>query len=143
MSMTYAVTLTPDAELGHVVRCRDIPQVLTWGDTPEAAQEQAEDAIEVALLSLMEEGADIPSPTPLQPGEVPVTVPARLAAKVAVYAAWKAAGISKSALAARMGRSEGEVRRILDPRHGTKLEQLDEAARALGGRIVVGFEKAA
>ena len=41
-----------------------------------------------------------------------------------------------------MGRSETEVRRILDPHRGTKIDQLDEAARALGGRLVIHFEAA-
>jgi hypothetical protein len=35
-----------------------------------------------------------------------------------------------------------EVRRILDPRRGTKLDQLEEAARALGGHLSITFEAA-
>lgn len=50
--------------------------------------------------------------------------------------------MSKVALAAKMGRAESEVRRILDPDHGTKLDQLEEAAVGLGGRLVVAFEAA-
>ena len=62
------------------------------------------------------------------------------AAKAAVYRAFKASGLKKVDLARQMGRNEVEVRRILDPHHGTKLGQLDEAARALGGRLSVAFE---
>lgn len=57
----------------------------------------------------------------------------------AVYSAGKASGMTKVALAALVGRSEGEMRRILDPDHGTKLDQLEETAAALGGRLVVSF----
>ena len=38
-----------------------------------------------------------------------------------------------------MGRNEAEARRILALRHGTKLDQLEEAAKALGGRLTVAF----
>jgi hypothetical protein len=66
-------------------------------------------------------------------GEHAVALPAHLAAKAAVYSAWKKAGFSKSEFARRLRRNETEVRRILDPHHGTKLDQLEEAAHALGG----------
>ena len=68
---------------------------------------------------------------------------AKMTAKAAVYEAWMAAGISKSELARRMGRDVVEVRRILEPGHGTKLDQLEEAARALGKRLTIGIAEAA
>lgn len=142
MELIYGVTLTPDDELGFVARCRDIPEVLSWAETQDQALEQAADAIEVALLALVEDGAALPRPSAVAADEVPVVVPAPLAAKLALYAAWKEAGISKSALALRMGVGENEVRRILDPRHSTKLERMDEAARALGFRMSVSLRAA-
>ena len=66
-----------------------------------------------------------------------------MAAKASIYVAWKAEGISKVALAERIGRSESEVRRILDPSHGTKLDQLEEAARALGYGLLVEARRTA
>lgn len=99
----------------------------------------AEDAVEVAIAGLMQDGMDLPSPSPVEAGEAAIALPAWLAAKASVYAAWKASDLTKSALARRMGRSEGEVSRILAPRDGTSMARLEEAARALGGRLVVGF----
>ncbi|MFG5121823.1 hypothetical protein [Methylorubrum sp. POS3] len=72
----------------------------------------------------------------------PMAPPARLASKATVYAAWKCSGLSKVALAQRIGRVESEVRRILVSDHGTKTDQLEEAAAAPGGRLVVLFEAA-
>jgi hypothetical protein len=43
----------------------------------------------------------------------------------------------------RMGKDEKEIRRILDPKHPTKLPAMVEALRALGKRLVVGVEEAA
>ena len=62
-----------------------------------------------------------------------------MSAKAAVYQAWQEADITKTELARRMGRDVVEVRRILEPGHGTKLDQLEEAAKALGGRLPIGF----
>lgn len=78
---------------------------------------------------------DLPEPSAVRADEHAIPLPAPLAAKVAVYRAFKASGLRKTELAKRMNRNEVEVRRILNPRHGTKLDQLDEAAKALGGRL--------
>jgi antitoxin HicB len=45
-------------------------------------------------------------------------------------------------LARRIGKDEKEVRRILDPKHATKLPALIAVLRALGKRLVVGVMEA-
>ena len=45
------------------------------------------------------------------------------------------AGLSNVALAARLGCHEGEVRRLLDPRHASGLDRLADAIRAAGGDL--------
>src|SRR5580658_5670691 len=73
---------------------------------------------------------------------VDVAVAPDVAAKLAVLEAFAAAGISKSELARRIDKDEKEVRRILNPRHPTKLPALTAALRALGKRLVVGVMEA-
>lgn len=124
----------------HVVSVRDLPEVVTSGESREEALTLAADAIEVAVAGRMEDDLALPAPTAVRKGEDAVPLPAQMAAKASVYAAWKKARLSKTELARRLDRNEIEVRRILNPRHGTKLDQLDEAARALGGRLSIGFE---
>jgi hypothetical protein len=53
----------------------------------------------------------------------------------------RTAGMSRLALARELKLGETEVRRILNPDHRTKLDRLDEVARALGGRLEVTFTK--
>ena len=72
---------------------------------------------------------------------MPIAVPPDAAAKLAVLQAFREAGISKSELGRRVNRDEKEVRRILDPKHPTKLPALTAALRALGHRLVIGIEK--
>ena len=43
----------------------------------------------------------------------------------------------------RLGKDEKEIRRILDPRHCTKLATLTEALRELGQQLVIGVQAAA
>lgn len=126
----------------HVVSVRDLPEVVTSGDDEAQALALAADAVAAIVEHRMERDQPLPEPSAPQAGEHLVMLPAPLAAKAAVYGAWKASGLSKTELGRRLSRSETEVRRILNPRHGTKLAQLEEAARALGGRLTVGFEAA-
>ena len=62
---------------------------------------------------------------------VAVAVGPDVAAKLAVLESFVAAGITKTELARRLGKDEKEVRRILDPKHATKLPALTAALRAL------------
>ena len=55
----------------------------------------------------------------------------------------KEAGVSNTILARRLGCDEKEVRRMLDPRHPTKLPRVQDALRLLGKRLIVGMEEQA
>jgi antitoxin HicB len=87
---------------------------------------------------------ELPLPKPRANGKglVPVAVAPDVAAKLAVLESFVAAGMTKSELARRIGKDEKEVRRILDPKHATKLPALMAALRALGKRLVVGVVEA-
>ena len=47
--------------------------------------------------------------------------------------------MTKTAFARLIGRDEKEARRILDPKHATKLATLSEALHALGKRLRIEF----
>ena len=53
------------------------------------------------------------------------------------------AGITKAQLARQLGCDEKEVRRMLDPKHPTKLPRIKEALEAFGKRLVVSVDEAA
>lgn len=139
----YPVELRREQD-GHVHAYTSfMPEAIASGPTEADALREMGLALEAAVRGRIKDGMELSEATvALQVECHPVALPARLAAKAAVYSAWKASGLSKVALAERIGRSEAEVRRILDPDHGTKLDQLEEAAAALGGRLRVVFEAA-
>lgn len=143
MKTAYPVSLTPDENGEFLVQARDLPEVLTWGRTEGEALAMAEDALAVVVSAALDDGRPVPEPSPLQPGEHLVGLPAQLGAKIAVFRAWRDSGISKSELARRLGVAENEARRILDPHYNTKLDKLDAAARALGRRLTISLDDVA
>ena len=68
-----------------------------------------------------------------------VSVPATTALKAAAYTKFRESGQTKVAIAKALGLKESEVRRILDPRHGTKAATLERFVRSLGGDVLVSM----
>lgn len=140
----YRAHFQPGGRRGNiVVSFPDVPEAITQGHGETDARAMAEEALGLALLSYLERGQPLPKPRPKSRGLIDIAVAPDVAAKLAVLEAFVAAGISKSELARRIGKDEKEVRRILDPKHPTKLPALIAALRALGKRLVVGIAEAA
>ena len=134
---TYPCRFTPADEGGFVVTCRDVPEVVTQGDTLDDAMLEAADALDEALQGRIDDGEDIPVATAARRGERLVAPPVGTALKLAAYTSIRKAGISKSELARRLGLDEKEIRRALDPRHPTKAARLENVLHALGHRVDV------
>lgn len=138
----YPVLLTAAEEGGYVVTCRDLPQLITQGDTEQDALEQAADAMDEVFATYMLEGIEFPEPSKAKRREHLVAPPAETMAKAALFVAMRQAGISKLQLARRLGIDEKEVRRLLDPHYGSKLPRIAQAISVLGQRLVIGLEPA-
>jgi antitoxin HicB len=126
-----------------VVTFPDVPEAVTQGRGLADARAMAEEALGLALLSYLARGKPLPKPRAKGRDLVDISVAPDVAAKLAVLESFTAAHITKSELARRIGKDEKEVRRILDPKHPTKLPALTAALRALGKRLVVGVMEAA
>lgn len=138
---SYPVLLTADeADGGFVVSFPDLPEAITQGEGAADALAQAADALEEAVAGRLRRGDDIPAPSRPRHGQHTVPVPAQTAVKAALYLALREAGLSKVELAARLGCDEKEVRRLLDPRHPSKLPRLQAALAILGQRLVLRLE---
>jgi antitoxin HicB len=66
-----------------------------------------------------------------------------MAAKASLYLAMHSSETSNVKLAKLMGCDEKEVRRMLSPRHQTKIARIQEALRLLGKRLLVSLDDAA
>ena len=131
------------AELWHagpdevVVSFRDVPQCHTSGSDEAEALAEAQDALEEAIAGRISRGDPIPTPSEPLSGERMVALPTDMAAKAAFALAFKESGLTRVALAERLGTDEKSVRRMLDPRHGTAPSRINRALRALGSELVV------
>jgi antitoxin HicB len=142
-SYAYRALFEPGDRRGNVVvTFSDVPEVVTQGRGKADARAMAEEALGLVLLAYLERGMPLPRPRAKGRDLVEISVAPDVAAKLAVLEAFKAAGMTKSELARRIGKDEKEVRRILDPKHATKLPALTAALRALGKRLVVGVMEA-
>ena len=126
-----------------VVTFRDVPEAITQGKGDKDAVWQAADCLEEVIAGRIARGGEIPKASGAARGERPIPVPAPMAAKAALYLAMHEAGMTNVQLARKLGCDEKEVRRMLDPRHPTKLPRIKEALDRLGKRLVVGVEDAA
>lgn len=134
-AFAYPILLTPDGD-GFVVTFPDLPFGITQGDTEEEARARAVDALETVIVALMLDRLDVPLPSAAK-GRPIVILPPLSAAKVALYRAMREAGVTKAELGRRLGWHPPQIDRLLDLRHASRLDQLDQALRALGRRLVV------
>ena len=131
----YPVRLTRDEDGRVLVEFPDIDFAITDGADVGEALAEASDCIEAALAHLINRGEAIPAPSRPRKGQATVAPGPVIAAKAALYQAVREAGLTKVALAALLAMDEKDVRRMLDPRHATKIATLDRALKALGKRL--------
>jgi antitoxin HicB len=138
----YPVVLELDDNKTVLVTCPDLPEVATWGEDEEDGLRHAADAIEEALAARIARRDDIPEPTAAHGRPVP-SLPPLTDAKVALYRAALSAGISKAELGRRLGWHAPQIDRLFDLNHHSRIEQIDQALRVLGKRLIVGVRDAA
>jgi antitoxin HicB len=141
--MKYPLTLRPDRNGTIIAQAVDAPGALTVGRDEADAVAQAVDALVTLFAYLMTEGQAIPPPSRPKRGQACAVLPPMVAAKLAIYQAMHAAGLTQSALAERLGCDPRQVRRLLDLDHRSRLDQLEAALAALGKRLVVEIQDAA
>ena len=139
---SYPIDLHKEPEGGYSVTFPDFDEALTDGDTLAEAVAEAADCLEEAIAGRMARREDIPAPSPAKDRPA-VTPGAVLAAKTALYEALREQRLSNSAFAVALGVQESEVRRMLDPRHATKIGRLEEALARFGKHLVITVEVAA
>lgn len=141
MKFVYAAQLSKAPD-GVTATFRDLPEAITCGKDFREALSEAADCLEEAIAGRIHEELDIPPPSAFLDGEVAISVPTQTAAKAALYLALREAGITKVALAEALGCSEVLVRRLLDPRHNSRIEAIEQALAVLGRGLEVGVKVA-
>jgi antitoxin HicB len=143
MTHAFPYAFEPEESGGVLVRFVDVPEAHTFGANEAAAGgEQALDCLIAALGGYLKLGREVPRPSPAR-GRPVATLPPLVAAKLALYEAMRAQGITRTELARRLGLQENGVRRLLDLDHRSHIDQIDRALAALGQRLEVRVLQAA
>ncbi len=140
---TYPAKVEKDEAGFFLVTFPDIHFAATDGKTMAEALEEARDCLEEAIAVSIADNLNFPFPSPIRKGLHAIPLTARMSAKAALYIAVRETGIGKSELARRLGVDEKEIRRMLSPRHQTKLPRIEQALSALGYQLSVSLQKAA
>lgn len=134
--MKYPAVFKEDKEAGgYVVTFRDIPEAITQGDDQAEAMAMAEDALISSIEFYLENKRPTPAPSKAQPGERLVRLPANISCKVLLLNEMFAQGVGPSELARRMGTIPQNVNRLIDVRHKSRLESIEQAIGALGKHL--------
>ena len=141
----YAVILVPDDNGTLLVTCPDLPEVTTFGEDVEDAIHRAADAIEEALAARISRHEEIPLPSTATSEQQRwmIHLPPLTVAKVGLYRAARAQGVSKAELGRRLGWHGPQVDRLFDLNHRSTIEHIDQALRAIGKRLEVNVRDAA
>ncbi len=135
MIYAYPCQLIPDEGGGLVATFPDVPEAITGGSDRTEALRMAEDALASALAGYVQNNSEIPIPSEAVDGQVSVSVPTVVAAKLALYSAMKALRVTKMELANRLGVSESAVRKLTNPDHRSHMSQVQKALRILGRKL--------
>jgi antitoxin HicB len=141
MRYAYPYELLPQPAGGFTVFFPDVPEAITQGDTEREAAAMGENALVTALSFYTDHAERLPRPSPAH-GRPLAYVPPLVAAKLALHDSMLAAGVSNVTLARQLGKDVKTVRRLRDPLHQSRINQVDAALRVLGKRMGVVIDAA-
>jgi antitoxin HicB len=133
--LTYSMTLTPDTNGTYLVQFPDIPEAATVARDESEALANGLDALEAAIEIYFDDKRVVPAPSKVKPGQLSVTLPALVTAKVLLANEMVSQGVRKAELARRLDVHMPQVDRLIDPRHSSKLEAIEAALSKLGKRL--------
>jgi antitoxin HicB len=142
--LSWQALFEPADEGGFVVTFPDLGHGATQGETEEEAIEMAADFPSCVVSDYICSGERLPEPKKRRGKKYrTIPLPALAAAKVKLYRAFLSSGVLKAELGRRLGTSKGNIDRLFDLRHSTRIEHLEAAFHAIGKRIDIEIREAA
>jgi antitoxin HicB len=136
--MLYPAKFTHQKDARNIgVSFPDIPEALTVAENEADAMRQATDALESALDFYFEQGRPVPLPSAPKRGHRLIELPASVWATVLLFNEMLAQDVRLSELARRLSIPRQNVNRLLDPRHPTKIDNIEAALKVLGKRMEI------
>lgn len=143
MQYAYPVTFQRDQNGSMIALVPDVPGTMTVGADREEALDRVQGALVAMLAARMEDLETIPRPSRPGRGQRVVALHPVIAAKISIYHAMRGRQTTPQDLARRLGWEESRVRRVLDVRRRSCLEDIEASLAALGKRLVIEVKNAA
>ena len=144
MRYVYPCTIICDEEEkrltgreAYTVSFPDVYGCNTGGWSWREAVEMAIDALEVAISFYVDEGKDIPTPSPVADGQVMIPMPPLAAAKLSLYTGMREQGVSNAELAVRLEVSESDICKMVNLAERTPIRHVEIALLALGRALAL------
>lgn len=137
--LTYPITLEPDTNGTLLIGFTDFPNANSVAESEADVETEALDALETALQGYFERRMPVPLPSSAAPGQQTVTLPALSEAKVLIWNEMFEQKLRKADLARLLNVHTPQVDRLFDLRHASKLDFVEQAARALGKRLEIAI----
>ena len=136
----YPAELTEDEIGNFVVHFPDLPEALTSGGDMAEALTEASDCLSEALAGRIVDKEVIPRPSAVRSGQYQVAPEPMIALKAALYSAMREHGVTVAKLARELGIGHKEARRLLSPRHRSRLAGLQEALALMGYEVLIAVD---
>lgn len=135
----YPSKISPAREGGWLVSFRDFPEGHSQAEENDDVIDIAEGLLQACIEGRLLDGLEVPEASQARTGEVVIGVPIETATKAALFKAVAARGDSRVAIARALRMDEKEMRRMLDPRHASKLPRVARVLKALGKELRVSL----
>lgn len=135
--LVYPAIFTQDDNT-IMVTFPDIEDAFTCGDNYDDAVFMANDVLSFVFEKIyFEDMRAIPMPSPIQDGQVAISLNETASMKVMLHNEMVKQNVIKAELARRMNMAPQHIKRLLNPKMPTKLTTLSEAFSALGKRLEI------
>jgi len=139
--MQFAYPVEFSSRRRNRVTFPDFPDLSARGAGKAEACARGRTILVAALEECVRERRPIPQPSAALKRPL-LEPPTLVAAKLALYGAMREVGLSNVALARELGTVEGTVRRLIDLRHRSHIDQVEAALAVLGKRLLVTVRRA-
>lgn len=116
----------------EIIKCRDLPELLSWPSDGETLEQWARYAVEDCIAFRIRDGEIIPEATEPEAGEFVVRLSSSEEAKILLHNEMVRAKVSRADLARRAKMRLPDVTRLLNIRQPTKIDTVATALNSLG-----------
>jgi antitoxin HicB len=142
--MDYMALFEPIENGAVLITFPDFGWGVSQGDTQKQAEEMALALLQTLVAEHIRRGVALPEPRARRGRKYrAVSLPFMQSAKAELYRAFLGSGIRKAEFARRMGISKGNVERLFDLNHHSRMDLIEAAFRVLGKTLSLDVRDAA